>query len=159
MRIRIVVADQTEARFFDTEREASELSLAGQISDPAGRLHERDLKSDRPGRKFDRAPLQAGRRGATAHHGVGSEPNARRHEAAVFARRIAAELASAQRRGGFDRLVIMAPPAFLGTLRSALSATVRKCVAAEIAKDLVHETPGAVRTYLPAQTFQTLSGT
>lgn len=157
MNIRIVVADQTVARFFDVEREAEEPRLAGQLSDPQGRLHDRDFKSDRPGRKFDRAPLQAGRRGATAHHGVGGGSEPHRREATLFARRIADELTSAHRAGGFDRLVIMAPPAFLGTLRSALPAAVRKTVAAEIAKDLVHETPSAVRTYLPAQTFQTLA--
>jgi protein required for attachment to host cells len=158
MQVRIVVADQAEARFFDVENEAAELHLAGQLSDPLGHLHDRDLKSDRPGRKFDRAPLHGGRRGATAHHGVGGEHKPRKHEAALFARRIADALTAAQRSGGFDRLVIMAPPAFLGTLRSALSPAVRKTVAAEIAKDLIHETPSAVRTYLPAQTFQSLPG-
>lgn len=156
MLVRIVVADQTEARFFEVERADGELHLAGQLSDPAARLHDRDLKSDRPGRKFDRAPLRGGRRGATAHHGVGDEHKPRKHEAALFARRIAEALTLARRTGGFDRLVIMAPPGFLGTLRSALPAALRSAVAAEIAKDLVHESPSAVRTYLPPQAFQTL---
>ena len=157
MNIRIVVADQTVARFFDVEREAEEPRLAGQLSDPQGRLHDRDFKSDRPGRKFDRAPLQAGRRGATAHHGVGGGSEPHRREATLFARRIADELTSAHRAGGFDRLVIMAAPAFLGSLRSALSPALRKAVVAEINKDLMHENPSTVRAYVPAQVFQALS--
>ncbi len=157
MRVRIVVADQGEAHFFDTERYEEEPRPAGQLSDPSARIHDRDLKSDRSGRKFDRAPLRAGRRGATAHHGVGSEPRPRIHEARFFARRIAEELSSAQRDHQFERLVIVAPPGFLGTLRQELPPAVRKAVCAEIAKDLVHQTPSAVRTYLVPQTFQSLS--
>jgi protein required for attachment to host cells len=159
MRVRILVADQGEARFFDVEHHDEELRAAGQLSDPLAHLHDRDLKSDRPGRKFDGAPIRAGRRGATAHHGVGSEPKPRSHEAESFARRIGEELLTAQRTHQFDRLVVMAPPAFLGVLRQVLPEAVRKTVSAEIAKDLVHETPSAVRTYVPAQAFQTLSST
>ena len=157
MNVRIVIADQSAARFFDVEGEEGELRLIGQLSDPAARLHDRDFKSDRPGRKSDRAPLQAGRRGATGHHGVGSERKPRKHEATLFAQRIADELAVAQRAGGFDRLVIMAAPAFLGSLRSALSPALRKAVVAEINKDLMHENPSTVRAYVPAQVFQALS--
>ncbi len=153
MRVRIVVADQSEARFYDVERHDGVLRLAGQVSDPSAHLHDRDLKSDRPGRKFDRAPIQAGRRGATAHHGVGSDRKPRQHEALLFAHRIAGEVAAARRTDGFDRLVLMAPPAFLGILRKALPAALHQIIAAEIAKDLVHEPPGTVRTYLPAETF------
>lgn len=156
MRVRIIVADQSEARFFDLEHHDEELRPAGHLSDPAAHLHDRDLKSDRPGRKFDRAPLHSGRRGATAHHGVGAEHKPRVHEAESFARRIGEELLTAQRTHQFDRLVVMAPPAFLGILRQTLPGAVRKAISAEIAKDLVHEAPSAVRTYLPAETFQTL---
>jgi protein required for attachment to host cells len=158
MRVRIVVADQAKVRFYDAEHHAGELQLAGELSDPAAHLHNRDLVSDRPGRKSDRTPLQSGRRGAVAHHGVGSDRRPRKREAVLFARHIADELVSAQRAEQFDRLVLMAPPEFLGVLRKALPVALHKMVAAEVAKDLVHESPAAVRNYLPAQSFQTLSG-
>jgi len=154
MRVRIVVADRSEARFYDVERREGELQLVGQVSDPSAHLHDRDLKSDRPGRKFDRAPMQSGRRGATAHHGVGSDRSPRQHEAELFAHKITDEVASAQRADGFDRLVLIAPPAFLGLLRKALPAALRRMLAAEIAKDLVHEPPSAVSTHLPQETFR-----
>ncbi len=154
MRVRIIVADQSEARFYDLEGSDGELRLAGRVSDPSAHLHDRDLKSDRPGRKFDHAPIQSGRRGSTAHHGVGSDRKPRRHEAVVFAHKITGEVASAQRAGQFDRLVLMAPPGFLGLLRQALPAALRPIIAAEVAKDLMHEPPSAVRTYLPPETFR-----
>ena len=92
MRVRIVVADQSEARFYDTEGLHGPLQPAGQLSDPKARLHDRDLESDRPGRVFDHAPLAAGRRGAVGHHGTEGERSPRKHEAVNFARQIADQL-------------------------------------------------------------------
>ena len=108
--------------------------------------------------KSDRTPLQSGRRGAVAHHGVGSDRKPRKHEAVLFARQIVGELISAQRAERFDRLVLIAPPEFLGVLRKALPVALHKMVAAEVAKDLVHESPAAVRSYVPVQSFQIMSG-
>ena len=68
MRVWLVVADQSEARFYELRSHDVEL---GRLADPLARLHDQDLVSDRPGRKFDRAPLIAGRRGAIAHHATG----------------------------------------------------------------------------------------
>jgi hypothetical protein len=47
MKTRIVVCDQSEARIYELE------PLGGPMN-PIGRLHDRELKSDRPGRVFDR---------------------------------------------------------------------------------------------------------
>ena len=58
MRIRVLVADQSEACLFDLGPRRS-LDLVGRLTDPLAHLHDRDLVSDRPGRKFDRGPLTA----------------------------------------------------------------------------------------------------
>jgi protein required for attachment to host cells len=117
------------------------------LADPLARLHDRDLKSDRPGRKFDHAPLTAGRRGATAHHAAGGESSPRRHEAESFARRIAAELEQARQRADFEGLIVMSGPHFLGLLREALPASIR--IVAEVAKDLLHQDTDAIIAHLP----------
>ena len=148
MRIRLLVADQSEARFYEL-RPHNSVELVGHMVDPVARLHDRDLVSDRPGRKFDRAPLIAGRRGATAHHATGGEQSARRHEAEVFARRIAAELEQAHRRGDFEGLIVMSGPVFLGLLREALPQSVRATLVAEVGKDLVHQSVEAIIRHLP----------
>ena len=59
--IRIVVADQSQARIYSAG--ARRLKLLGSLSDPRARLHDRDLGSDRPGRVFDRAVAPGKRRG------------------------------------------------------------------------------------------------
>ena len=50
MGMRMVVADQSEARFYDTDHFDSELKLVARLADPKARLHDRDFKADRLGR-------------------------------------------------------------------------------------------------------------
>jgi protein required for attachment to host cells len=153
MSIRVVVADQSEAKFYDLGRRPEKLQLVSRLLDPLAHLHDRDFKSDRPGRVFDHAPMSGGRRGATAHHATTGERRPRRHEAEQFARRIADELERAQRHREFDALIILAGPMFLGLIREALSHAVRSTVVAEITKDLVHKSAREVIKHLPPRSY------
>jgi len=132
----VIVADQSGARIFLMRGAA--MRLAGTLENPAARLHDRDLKSDRPGRVFDRAPAARGRRGAVGHHATGGERKPRRQLELAFTRSIAAAAAASRRESGFDRLVVVAGPRFLGQLRRSLPAALRTRVVAEVAKDWVH---------------------
>ena len=157
MRIRIVVASESEADFYDLRTRLRPPSLVGRLSDPRARLHDRDFKSDRPGRFFDHAAPPGSRRGAAARHGTGGERRPRRHEAELFARRIAEQLEHASNEHEFDRLVVMAEPRFLGMLRGAIPDSVRSQVAAEVGKDLVRAPPSAVRAHVPQDVLRLLS--
>lgn len=152
MRIRVVVADEGEARFYDAVSRRS-LKLRGRVTNPAAHLHDRDLKSDRPGRVYDRAPAATGRRGAVGHHGTGGERRPKQREAELFARRIVDDLVEAQREDQFDGIVVMAGPPFLGMLRAALLRSPRLKVTAEVPKDLLHQDEDAVREHLPDEAF------
>ena len=94
----------------------------------------RALGSDRPGRSFASIDRRRSAYDATDQHRQAEER---------FARRAAGLLEQAAREGEAD-LVIVAPPRFLGTLRSMLSAAVRKRLRAEIDKDLVHRDTDAI---------------
>jgi protein required for attachment to host cells len=154
MRVRIVVADQGEARFYDSVAADAPLQLAGRIADPKARLHDRDFKSDRPGRVFDHAPASGARRGSVAHHSTGGERRPHKREAERFARQVAAILAAAE-PAGFDRLVLVASPSFLGPLRTSLPKWLRGRVVGEIRKDLVHQQDDAqLRAHLTREMFQ-----
>jgi protein required for attachment to host cells len=150
-----VVADQGEARFYDSVGVEAVLRPAGHLSDPKARLHDRDFKSDRPGRVFDHAPAAGARHGAVAHHATGGERRPHKHEAELFARRIADTLTAAS-AGGFDRLVLIAGPSFLGMLRAALPKAVHDRVVGEVPKDLVHkQDETALRAHLTREMFET----
>lgn len=153
MRVRIVVADQSEADFYELEQRDMPPQFVRRLKDADAHLHNRDLKSDRPGRVFDHAPSQGGRRGAVGHHSTGGERSPRKVEATRFARRIAEALDEERRHHRYERLVIMAPPAFLGLLRREMPTAVHAVLSAEIGKDLVHEPPEALSGYLPPGTF------
>jgi protein required for attachment to host cells len=153
MRVRIVVADQSEADFYELERRDMPPLFVQRLEDADAHLHDRDLKSDRPGRVFDHAAAAGSRRGAVAHHSTGGERNPRKVEAQRFARRIADALDEERRQGRYDRLVVMAPPTFLGLLRQEMPVAVHSMLTAEIGKDLVHEPAEMLTGYLPPGTF------
>jgi protein required for attachment to host cells len=153
MRIRIVIANQIEARFFDTFGRRQPLIPAGVLSNPSGRLHDQDLDADRPGRVFN-GSARAGQSGrASLRHGADGERSTRQHAIESFARRIGAELEKARLAHRFDCVVLVAEPGFLGRLRKALPAAVRAQVAASIPHDLVNQPGHDPRDYLPSAIF------
>ncbi len=156
--MRIVVADQSEARFYDTDHFDSELKLVGHLVDPKARLHDRDFKSDRPGRVFDHAPPATGRRGGVGHHSTGGERHPHKYEAELFAHQIAAELEKALRQDQLKRLILVAGPRFLGQLRAVLPKSLDSSVAAEVRKDLVHASDAAIRQHVPREAFTSVVG-
>lgn len=157
MSIRIVVADEASALFYDIphggglQQLRSPLHVCGQIVDPTAHLHDRDLVSDQPGRKSDRAPLQAGRRGATAHHATGGERHPRTHQTQQFVHRIAEALAQAVHAGSVDQLILVCAPHFLGMLRAGLPDSLSALVIDEVHKDLTHQPESALRAHLTSE--------
>lgn len=138
--VRVVVADQSQARFFDSIGERPNLRSAGMLSDPAARKAEKDFVSSAPG-----SSITAGH----AHYSMPEKKSRKSREVDIFAQQIAAKLASDASAGQFDELAIIAAPRFLGTLRKALSADLHKRVKLEVHHDLVHQDEAAIRAHLP----------
>lgn len=141
-RIRIVVADQAEAIFYDAPSLAARPTEVGRISDPSSHQYDRDLASDRPGRSYESV--------GGARHALEGENGPRWQGAVRFARRISCRLDDALRKGEFEELVVVAGPPFLGLIRSELSRPARERVVHEIRKDLVHGPVEALRRHLPS---------
>ena len=141
-RIRIVVADQAEAIFYDAPSLDARPHEVCRISDPIARQHDRDLASDRPGRSYESV--------GGARHAIERENDPRWQEAVRFARRISCRLDDALQKGEFEELIVVAGPPFLGLMRSELSRPARERVVHEIRKDLVHGPVEALRRHLPA---------
>jgi protein required for attachment to host cells len=139
----IVVADQRQALFYETERASrrgrTRLDGAGRAADAGCRLAlkltnplaqpDRELETDRPGRAFSSS--------SGPRHAIDGERSTRRSEQEDFAKRVAEEMARAHHAGKFDGVVLAAGPRMLGLIRAVLPVSVRSAVTAEIAKDLV----------------------
>ena len=127
--IRIVVADRSEAIFFEAKSRRSRPVEVARIADPEAREHERELRSDRPGRTFESV--------GSARHAMEFHSARRAIAEQRFARRIARRLDTGAKRGEFGRIVLVAGPRFLGALRRALSPATRALLTTEERKNLV----------------------
>ena len=137
----ILVADSSRARIFSAETPSAPLKEINTLAHPAGRIHEQHLTSDLPGHDSDSSG--AGR------HGYQDEVEPKEQEVIDFAKHIAKHLEQARSTNKFKQLLIVAAPAFLGTLRSQLTDQTRKTVSIELDKNLTQQKPEVIRTYLP----------
>jgi protein required for attachment to host cells len=158
MKLRIVVADERQANFFDASGVNAPLAACGAVQNEAGGMKDTELETDRPGRRFGGAsgvrhgsgPIQA------HHHGVDGERSTQRHELTLFAKEVAQRIEAARVHREFDKLVIVAPPRMLGLLRQSLSAPTQALVASEVAKDLIQHGPDAIKEAVPREAFSQL---
>jgi protein required for attachment to host cells len=142
MKVRIVVADERQATFYDASKPDGPLLQQGEIQNDTASLKDQDLETDRPGR-----------RAGGGHHDVDGERSTKRHELTLFARKVAQRIDHDRMAKAFDKLVIVAPPKVLGLLRQSLPTPVQNFIAAEVPKDLLHRGADAIRDAVPKETF------
>ncbi len=130
MSICVLVADSSKAKILVAESGQDPLVEKEVLDHPEGRLREQDLVTDGSG-------------------GEGYEGEARQHQAAGFAAEICTELDRLRRTSELHRIYLVAPPKFLGLLRSALSQQCSEMLAGEINKDLVNHKIDDIRSQLP----------
>jgi protein required for attachment to host cells len=107
-----------------------------------------EMLADKPGRTFD--SVGAGR------HAKESPTDPHRHRKREFAGKIVDELRRAMLAERFDRLVLVAPPAFLGDLRQELTKELKAKVADEITLDLTNTPEQQLKAYLKGMSRSTL---
>jgi protein required for attachment to host cells len=140
----IVIADGEHARFV---RPAEDNALHSQSAIDSPDVHKQstELGSDRPGASFHS--------GTSVHHGLAPrhDPHALAKE--KFAHSIARQINTSAASGGFDELVVVAPPHVLSEILGALDTATGIKVIGTLGKDLV-KTPDDklwehVRAWLP----------
>ena len=136
----VVVADSGRCRIFSIAANNADLEELEGAVNPVARLHEGDISGDRPGMAFD----GKGR----GRHAMPSKHSAKGHAEEAFAHSLAATLNDAQIGGRYERLVLFAPPHFLGMLRNQLTPAVAGCVQASLDADVTRETAAQIRERL-----------
>ncbi len=137
----LLVADSVRGRIFRTDTPTGPISELTTLAHPEGRLHEQALTSDLPGRTFDRQGY--------GRHVMEDRVSAKQQDNVKFAQRIATYLETMRMRKEFERLVIVAPPDFLGLLSGKLSAETRKLVILKVDKNLAQKSAKQIRSHLP----------
>lgn len=142
--VRVVVADERDATFFDLTKPQAPLEARGSLHNDSARP-DRELETDRPGRRF------GGTHGN--RHAVDGERSTQRHETELFAKQVCQALDGARTRHEFDRLVLIAGPRMLGLLREALPPPCQAVVAAEVAKGFSLDQIDSIRDAVPRDAF------
>lgn len=136
----IVVGDASRARIFE-EGIAGPWHLCEEFDHPEGRAHTRDVVSDQQGRV-----RQSGTPGTNA--GMAPRTDPADVAAARFARTLAERVDAACHQQAFDKLVLVAPPHFLGALESALGKETARHVTRKVDKDFTHHSAKDVEQHL-----------
>ena len=124
----ILVAHRGGARLFENKGPGKGLNLLHNIPHPAGRLKNKDIGADKPGRSFDS--------NGQGRHSLSSEQEPTAHVTEQFAKQLSTMLDDGRHQQLYGKLVLVAEPRFLGNLRAALSTPTAALVTATVGKDL-----------------------
>lgn len=137
----VVVADSTRARIFTTDSAKSPLIEIETMAHPEGRMHDKDITSDLPGK--DKGGDGSG------GHAYQDQTDPKKHEVDKFAKRVAVYLDDARNANELEKVLIVSEPAFLGQLRGHLSSKTNEKVVFELDKNLTHHSLKEIRQHLP----------
>jgi protein required for attachment to host cells len=136
----ILVADNVHARIFTADTPSSELVELEGLTHTEGRLHDREMTTDLPGRI---------KSADGSGHALEQPTDPKKHEADNFAHRIAKHLEAAHNANKFEQLLIVAEPSFLGLLRSHLPDHIKQHVCFELDKNITTQSAEDIRKHLP----------
>lgn len=137
----ILSANSARATIFTAESAQTPLVELETFDNPDSRVKQADLASDRAGRSFDSH--------GEGRHAMEAPLDPKQQVQIGFAKRIADRLEQARVEHAFERLVLVAAPAFLGLLRPNFGPTLQSLVSLEVDKDYTALRPEELRARLP----------
>ena len=142
MKTWILVSDSARARVFEVGVDDGQLFEVGGYANPEAQMKPGELGHDRPPRAQESA--------SPARHAI--EPHTDPHDkpALKFAHGLAEVLEQGRVEHSYTRLVLAAPPRFLGQLNQALGDQVGKLVAKTISKDYSRASAAEIGAMLDA---------
>lgn len=133
-KIWVLVSDENRARMFLTDRSSSLIEQEDYTA--AAVAGEREKKRNTDRLEHARPAMEGGR-----------DPRA--EDERRFARSVADRLREARLAGKYERLFVVAPPAFLGALRHSLDTGTRGAIVGELPKNLSRLKAGDIRSHMP----------
>lgn len=141
----VLVAESSRARLFEMATPMSPLEEIEAFTHPDGHLRGTERNSDAPGRFGTKKSARDRGAGITGGAHVFYKEHAEQEYQEAFARFLAEQIEHARAEGRFDRLVLIAAPAFLGLLRDHLSEPTRRCIRQELGKNFTRNSPEEIR--------------
>ena len=136
----ILIADAQNARALASIGPASTLEPVPGMGRTNALPKTSDIMSDRQGRSFESS-------GGTRHP-MESRTDPREQLKVRFAEDLVQALDAQHAAGAFDRLVMVAPPQFLGELRAALTPRLKAALHGDVDKDLTKVPDKEIRGHL-----------
>ena len=138
----ILVADAARARLFELASKGANMTEIACFTHPDGRSPGQHPKHGRLSRTHESAN--------SARHAIEPRSSLRDKHAVQFADILRETVQRGRMENQYDRLVLMAPPRFLGVLHDRLDEQTLKCVVGEVGHDLLSLSATELRTHLPA---------
>lgn len=140
-KIWILIANSGNATLFTADSPTASLTELMTFDNPDARVKQMELSSDRPGRSFDSH--------GEGRHAMATEVEPKEQEQIRFAKLIVDRLEQGRAENAFERLVVVAAPAFLGLLRTNFNAPLSSLLSLEVDKDYTSLRPDELRARLP----------
>ena len=125
----ILSANRSSASLFESDWPGKSMRRIQDIPHPQGRMQNKDIDTDKPGRVFD--SFGEGR------HSTSPKQEPTEHIAQQFALELAELLNKGRLTNAYDKLVLIAEPKFLGVLRAALDKNTESLVSQTVNKELL----------------------
>lgn len=125
----VVVADSSRARFFEAQGNLSLLVELEDLLSPAGRMSDTELRHDAKGRFYGKGERDQA-------HTAEPPMSAKTKASEQFSNAVTQHLEEACETKRYDRLILVAPPKFLGQLHRQLSHRVIQRITQELPLDI-----------------------
>jgi protein required for attachment to host cells len=139
----VLIADSSRGLLYSVLKRGEPWTLVKEYTHPASRVTEGGLTTDQPGRTH--SSTANGARSA-----MESKTSPKEVEFEHFAHELAGALHDGHGQQAYDRIVLVAPPHFLGLLRKSINSTVSKLIGATLDKDYLHLSAKDVHKHLDA---------
>lgn len=136
----ILVANACQARIYSRNGIRQELALVKEMMHPESRMKNSELVSDRAG-------AMPGTGNGQGSKQPPSDP--KQNEALHFAQELAQTLNQGRCSQQFERIILVAPPAFMGLLGEKIDVQTAKLVTEKLGKDYTQSTEKELVGYLP----------
>ena len=128
----VLIADSSRARLYSVPQRGKPWTLLNEYTHDLSRVSQGGLTTDQPGRSHGSGI------GKGARSAMESKSSPKEVEVGHFVHELAEVLHHGHGQQAYARIVLVAPPQFLGLLRKGLNDTVSKMIVASLDKDYLH---------------------